>query len=83
MAYMFAVAGPYGISNWIVRLLRVAQARRGAGRHALGARTAGERDQRDVAAAGGDRLRGMADVHDVGRAAHVGGVDMAQLGRPM
>ena len=62
-----------------IRLVRIAGARRGTGRHAFAARPAGERDQRDVAAAGGDCLGGVPDVHEIGRAAGVGGVDVAQL----
>ena len=54
-------------------------ARRRAGRHALGARPAGQRDQRHVALARGDGLGGVADVHHVGRAAGLGRVDVAEL----
>ena len=47
---------PVGKLELQVGLVRIAGARRGAGGHALAARPAGERDQRDVALAGGDRL---------------------------
>ena len=46
---------------------------------ALRARPPGERDQRDVAAAGGDGLRRMRDVHEVGGAAGLRGVHVAHL----
>ena len=54
-------------------------ARRGAGGHALGARPARERDQRHVALARRDRLRGMRDVNDVGRSARLRRVDVPEL----
>jgi hypothetical protein len=65
----------------IVRDVRCPGPRHSAGRHPFGARPAGERDQRDVAAAFLDGLRGVADMHDVGAAAHVGGIDVAELGQ--
>ena len=54
----------------------VAHLRAGA---AFGVRPAGERDQRDVALSGRDGFRGVGDVHQIRAAAHVGGVDVAQL----
>src|SRR3546814_14563891 len=50
-----------------------------SGCHALGARPASQRDQRDAALAGGNRLRGMADVDEIRRTAGIGGIDVAQL----
>jgi hypothetical protein len=65
IAYMFTTVGP--------------GARHRAGRHALGARTAGQGDERDLALAGGDRLGRVGDMDHVGRAAGIGGVHMARL----
>ena len=50
-----------------------------ARRHRAGARLAGQRDQRDRALAGGDRLGGMAEMDQIGAAAGLGGIDMADL----
>src|SRR4029450_1969885 len=57
----------------------------GAGGHALGARAARERDERDVALAEGDRLGRVRDVDDVGRPAgarrgHVAEVERQVMG---
>ena len=54
-------------------------ARGGARGHALGSRPAGQGDQGHVALAGGDGLRGMADVDDVRRSARLRGVHVAEL----
>ena len=56
-----------------------AAARHGAGRHALGARAAGQGDQRHLALARGDRLGGVTDMKHVGRAAGVGRIDVTDL----
>jgi hypothetical protein len=48
-------------------------------RHHAGARLAGQRDECDRALAGGNRLRGMAEMDDVGAAAGLGGVDVTRL----
>ncbi len=53
--------------------------RRRAGRHAFAARPPRERDQRDVAFAGSDRLGRMRGERDVGGAAKLGGFGMAKL----
>jgi hypothetical protein len=54
-------------------------ARRGPGRLPFAARTAGKSDQRDTALAGGNRLGGVADMDDVGRAAAIGRIHVAQF----
>ena len=79
MAYMFAVAGPYGNSNCISGAVGLPA--RGAVPVAMpfAARPAGQRDQCDIAAAGGDRLQRMADSDLIRRAADVGGVHVAAL----
>ncbi len=46
---------------------------------AAGARLAGQRDQRDRALAGGDRLGGMAEMDQIGTAAGIGGIEVAHL----
>ena len=51
----------------------------GARRHRAGARLAGQRDQRDRAAAGRDGFRGMAEMDQIGAAAGIGGIEMAYL----
>ena len=51
----------------------------GARRHDAGARLAGQRDQRNRAFAGRDRLRGMAEMDQIGAAAGVGGIEMTDL----
>jgi len=58
---------------------RPVAARRRARRHALGARPPRQRDQRDVALAGDDRLGGVGDVDHIGRAAALRRVDVADL----
>jgi hypothetical protein len=50
IAYMVRRRRPVGIFELHVGLRRIAGARRCAGRHALAARPAGQRDQRDIAA---------------------------------
>jgi len=50
-----------------------------ARRHGAGARFSSQRDQRDRAFAGGDRLRGMAEMDQIGAAAGVGGIEMTDL----
>ncbi|APO52550.1 hypothetical protein BD122_19806 [Bradyrhizobium diazoefficiens] len=50
-----------------------------ARRHHAGARFPGERDQRDRALARRDRFRGMTEMDDVGTAAGLGGIDVAEL----
>ena len=57
-----------------LRLSGAAGARRGAGGHALAARTAGQGDQRDAAAAGGDGLQCVADGDLIGRTSDIGGI---------
>ena len=51
----------------------------GARRHRPGARLAGERDQRDRAFAGRDRFGGVAEMDQIGTAAGLGGIHMANL----
>jgi len=51
----------------------------GAGGHAFGARPPGEGDEAYGGLAGGDGLRGMADVQHVGRAAGLGAVHVAHV----
>ena len=50
-----------------------------ARRRRAGARLAGQRDQRDAAFAGGDRLGGVAEMDQIGAAAGLGGIEMADL----
>ena len=80
-AHGVAIGGGDGVGRfpWRLRLVRIARPRRGAGRHAFAARPAGERDQRDVAFAGGDRLGRVPGQERVGRAADFGVVGMAKL----
>ena len=78
IAYRFAVVGADGNSKASLGHARTADARRRPGRHALGARPAGQRDQRDAAFAGRDRRRGVRDMDQVGRAAGVGRIDVPQ-----
>ena len=53
--------------------------RRGAGSHALGARAAGQGNQRDLALARGDGLGGVSHVNHVGRSPRLRGVDVPEL----
>ena len=62
-----------------VRHAHAVVARGRARGHALGARAAGQRDQRHVALAGRDGLRGVPDVDDVRRAARLRGVHVPEL----
>ena len=68
-AHGVAVGGgqPIGKFPRRLRLVRIAQPRRGAGRLAFAARPAGERDQRDVAFAERDGLGGMRRQRHIGR----------------
>ena len=47
--------------------------------HRAGARLAGQRDQRDAAFARCNRLRGMAEMDQIGAAAGVSGIEMPDL----
>ncbi len=62
-----------------VRRVGIVDARRGPGRHALRARPAGQRDQRDAALAGGDGGGGMRHMDQIGRAAGVGGIHVPDV----
>ena len=71
---------PVGELEGLVRRRRAAAAaRHGAGRHAVGARPAGQGDQRHLALARRDRLGGVGDMQQIGRAAGVGRIDVARL----
>ena len=61
------------------RLVRIAQPRRGAGRLALAARPAGQRHQRHVAFAERDGFGGVRGKRHIGRAAELGGIDVAEF----
>jgi hypothetical protein len=80
-AHGIAVGGGDGVRHLPtgLRLVRIASARRGAGRHAFAARTAGERDQRHVALAGGNSLGGVRGQRNVRRAAELGGFGVAKF----
>ncbi|MGN5477131.1 hypothetical protein ACTMU2_10130 [Cupriavidus basilensis] len=78
IAYELTVIGLNGASNAWSGTPATPGTRLGAAR-AFRARTAGQRDQRDIALAHGDRLRGVRHMHEVRRPAGLGGVDMAQL----
>jgi hypothetical protein len=69
------VTAPYGASNGTSGTFGRAAAATPLA--AFGTRPPGERDQRDVAMAGGDRLRRMRHMDEVRGAAGLGRVDMA------
>ncbi len=67
------------VRGGVIRGLEIGFGADGARRHRPGARLARQRDQRDRASPGGDGFRGMAEMDQIGAAAGVGGVEMADL----
>ena len=73
---MLATRRPERALESRLRLIGIERAHGRAGRLAFAAWPAGERHQRDVAFAGGDRLRRMRDMDEVGAAPDIGRVDV-------